>query len=139
MGGSARGYLFRTVLGVVILLAGLAVIGYVLVLGLHMFQDPKLGLGAASTFGKTPSATDIGVGFGVLIVRIALLFLGSIGGSLIANKGIHLLFAAPTVPAATHGPQPHPAPHPQEARPSEVPLRVEPEEPRAPGARRGGV
>ena len=41
-----------------------------------------------------PSAVQIGRDLIGLIVRIALLFLGSISGSLIANKGINLYFTA---------------------------------------------
>src|SRR5579871_6700153 len=91
---SSRGDLFGRVLGVLVLLAGLAVIFTVLWLAFQMFRDPNLGLAAASAPGKGLSATDIGVGFGLLIGRIALLFVGSICGSLIGNKGIKLYFAA---------------------------------------------
>ena len=59
------------------------------------FKDPNLGMGG----DKSPTATDVGMGFVRLILKIALLFLGSISGSLIANKGIHLYFTG----SGTHG------------------------------------
>ena len=88
---SGRGDLFARVFGFLITLVGLAVILGVLWLGFGMYKDTNLGLGGPSA-GPSPNATDLGLGFVKLILRIALLFLGSISGSLIANKGIHLYF-----------------------------------------------
>jgi hypothetical protein len=85
-----RGDLFGRALGALVLLGGLAIICVVLWFAFQMFQDPNMGLGAA----KNATAADVGVGFGKLILRIALLFLMSFCGSLIANKGINLYFAS---------------------------------------------
>lgn len=85
-----RGDLFGRALGALILVGGLAVICAVLWLAFQMFEDPNLGLGGA----KSATATDVGIGFGKLILRIVLLFLASFSGSLIANKGINLYFAS---------------------------------------------
>ncbi|MEP6757512.1 MAG: hypothetical protein ABJA67_18570 [Chthonomonadales bacterium] len=82
--------IFAQVMGFLVFLTGVGVILTVLFLALEMFRDEKLGI--KTTSGPTISATDLGVGFGVLILKIALLFLGSISGSLIANKGIQLYF-----------------------------------------------
>ena len=82
--------IFAQVMGFLVFLVGLGVILSVLYFALEMFRDEKLGLRATS--GPSISATDLGVGFGVLILKIALLFLGSISGSLISNKGIQLYF-----------------------------------------------
>jgi hypothetical protein len=102
---SHRGDIFGRVLGAFIILGGIAVICAVLWYAFQMFNDPNLGLGAA----KNATATDVGMGFGKLIVRIVLLFLASFSGSLIANKGINLYFAA--LPGAARHPEtPHPAP-----------------------------
>jgi hypothetical protein len=91
---------FARAMGFLVFLLGVGIIMAVLWLAVRMWQSPTLGLAAARVPGA--SAADIGVGFGVLLVRIALLFLGSISGSLIANKGIRLYFtgtgAAPVVP-----------------------------------------
>ena len=82
--------IFAQVMGFLVFLVGLGVILSVLYLALKMFQDDKLGIHASS--GPSISATDLGVGFGALVLKIALLFLGSISGSLISNKGIQLYF-----------------------------------------------
>lgn len=113
MSPSSRGDLFAKVIGFFVMMVGLAVILGVLWLGFGMFKDPNLGMGGE----KSPTATDVGMGFVRLVLKIALLFLGSISGSLIANKGIHLYFTGSgthgggtTVVTATH---PHaPAPEP---------------------------
>jgi hypothetical protein len=96
-----RGDLFGRILGALILLGGLATICAVLWFAFQMFQDPNLGLGTS----KNATAADVGMGFGKLILRIALLFVMSFCGSLIANKGISLYFASlPGAPAHDEAP-----------------------------------
>ena len=117
-----RGDLFAKVIGFFVMMVGLAVILGVLWLGFGMFRDQNLGLGAGN--GPAPTATDLGIGFVKLVLRIALLFLGSISGSLIANKGIHLYFtgAAQAAPAAAARPEPAPhAPAPEPTLPPSGP------------------
>lgn len=87
-----RGDLFAKFMGFLVMAAGLAVIAGVLWLAWSLFQDPFQGTRAVDP-KKGPDAVEIGMGFGRLLVRIGLLFLASICGSLIANKGIHLYFA----------------------------------------------
>ncbi len=87
-----RGDLCARLLGIFVFLLGVAVILCVLWLGFRMYADPNLGLRSAKPHSP-PDAMDIGTAFLRLVVRIALLFLGSICGSLIANKGIRLYFA----------------------------------------------
>lgn len=53
-------------------------------LGLSLTGDPK----------RDPNVTAIGVQLAGLLIRVALLFLMSIAGSLVANKGINLYFSA---------------------------------------------
>jgi hypothetical protein len=101
--GGSRPDLFARVTGFLVFLLGIAIIVGVLYLAFEMWRDPNLGIGAAARPlpGVTATgltATDIGIGFGRLILRIGLLFLGSISGSLIANKGIKLYFSAYTDP-----------------------------------------
>ena len=88
----SSGHLLGQFLGALVMLAGIAIICGVLWLAFGMFRDPNLGLGPSTV--KPLTATDIGVRFIGLIMRIALLFLGSISGSLIGNKGIRLFFAS---------------------------------------------
>lgn len=99
---SPRGDLFARILGALVFLAGIGVILGVLWLALEMWRDPNLGLHSLN--GKaSPSASDVGIDFGKLLVRILLLFLGSVSGSMIANKGVHMYFSAlapkPPMPA----------------------------------------
>ena len=82
---------FAQAMGFITFALGLAVIIEVLIIAMQMFNDKNLGF--HTTNPKGPSAADIAIGFGVLVLRIALLFLGSISGSIIANKGVQLYFS----------------------------------------------
>jgi hypothetical protein len=94
MAGSSRGDLFARVMGFVVFLLGVAIILMVLRLGFQMYEDPRVGISLTSRTGASASATEVGASFARLTVRIALLFLGSVSGSLIANKGINMYFSA---------------------------------------------
>lgn len=89
-----RSDLFGRIIGFLVFLGGICIIVFVLMLAFEMFRDPNVGLPPPAASSEKTSAVDIGVGFGKLLVRILLLFLGSIGGSLIANRGIQLYFSA---------------------------------------------
>jgi hypothetical protein len=102
--------IFAQVMGFLVFLLGLGIILGVLWLAFGIWNDTNLGLGATSKNGTT--AADIGVGFGKLTMRIVLLFLGSVSGSLIANKGIRLYFTG----AGMHGGQAPPATVAEEIR-----------------------
>ena len=95
MSPQVRGDLFAKIVGFFVMMVGLAVILGVLWLAFGMFKDPNMGLGAGAA---SKTATELGAGIVRLVFRLALLFLGSISGSLIANKGIHLYFTG-----AAHG------------------------------------
>ena len=93
-GASYRGDLFARVIGFLVFAGGVAIILWVLWLAFSLYKDPNLGLNRAPTPGGVgTTATDLGTAFIRLVFRIALLALGSVSGSLIANKGIHLYFA----------------------------------------------
>jgi len=87
-----RSDLFARVLGILVFLLGIAIILCVLWLGFGLYQDRTLGIPTAGP-KSGPTATDLGAAFIRLIFRIGLLFLGSLSGSLIASKGIHLYFS----------------------------------------------
>ena len=89
MTGSRR---LGQVIGILVFLLGIGVIVFVLIQAFHLYQNPTAGISGGTVVN--PSAVQIGRDFVGLIVRIALLFLGSISGSLIANKGINLYFSA---------------------------------------------
>ena len=79
-------------MGMLVFLLGIGVIIFVLLQAFRLYQNPTAGVAGGAVVN--PSAVQIGRDFVGLIVRIALLFLGSISGSLIANKGINLYFSA---------------------------------------------
>lgn len=94
MTSSSRGDRFARLLGALVFLLGIGVICVVLWLGFQMYQDPHLGGQAVSDSKTGPTVADLGIGFAQLLCRIALLFLGSVSGSLIANKGVKLYFSS---------------------------------------------
>src|ERR1051325_4647849 len=75
---------FAQITGILVFLLGLAIILFVLRLGFDMYNDPAASLQAFQKAGT--KAPDIGMAFAGLILRIGLLFFGSVSGSLIANK-----------------------------------------------------
>src|ERR1041385_8087344 len=83
---------FAQITGILVFLLGLAIILFVLRLGFDMYNDPAASLQAFQKAGT--KAPDIGMAFAGLILRIGLLFFGSVSGSLIANKGINLYFTS---------------------------------------------
>lgn len=67
-------------------------------LGLHLTGNPK----------TDPTAMAIGQSFGFLLVKILLLFLMALSGSLIAQKGINLFYSAvghPSRPVSAIAPE----------------------------------
>lgn len=89
-----RGDLFAKLCSILVFFLGIVLIFFVFWLSYHLFTSPNLGLHIASNPKTGPSLYDIGKEFAVLVLRIMLLCLMSICGSLIANKGIHLYFSA---------------------------------------------
>lgn len=97
MSSETRGDRLARCVGGAVFLCGLAVIAGVLCLAYGLYLDPGIPA-APSASAASPTLTDLGVGFGHLIVRIALLFLGSLCGWFIAGRGIGLYQAG-----ARHG------------------------------------
>ncbi len=94
MAGDRRPDVTARLLGLATFLGGIAVILIVLKLGYDLFTDPTLGRGVKPTGTDETTLLAIARGFAALVVRILLLFLGSVCGSLIANKGMHLYVGA---------------------------------------------
>src|ERR1043165_7643523 len=78
-----RGDLFARIIGFLVFVLGVAIILGVLWLAFQMYNDTNLGLRTPKFPGVATSAADIGANFMHLIFKLALLFLGSISGSLI--------------------------------------------------------
>src|SRR5579883_3423705 len=89
--------LFGRVTGILIFLIGVGMLLFVFYIAYGLFNAPPqsaLGLKVTGNPKTDPSAAAIGSQFGWLLFRIAYLFIMSIAGSLIANKGIHIYFSA---------------------------------------------
>jgi len=85
MSSEPGGGLSARLIGGAAFLFGVAVIAGVLRLAYGLYLDPGVpGPGANVTL------TDLGVGFARLLVRIGLLFLGSLCGWFVAGRGIGL-------------------------------------------------
>jgi hypothetical protein len=93
MSSASRGDLFARIVGFLVFCIGITIILGVVGLAFRMFIDPNLGRVATNPKGEI-SVAEVGSGFGRLVFRIVLLFLASLCGSLIANKGINLYFSA---------------------------------------------
>ncbi len=81
-------------LGAFAFVLGLAVIVVVLFLTYRLFQDPGLGRAAAARPGAEPTFLTLAAGFADLVVRVLLLLVGSISGSLIATRGLRMYSSA---------------------------------------------
>lgn len=93
MAVSSRGDLFARIMGFLVFILGVAIILMTMRMALGLWNDPNLGFKVAPG-GASPALVNVGLGFGRLLIRIILLFLISICGSQIANKGVHLYFTA---------------------------------------------
>jgi len=93
MAVGARGDRLAKIIGLGVFVAGLVVIGWVLWLALRLFEDPDLGAHAVGAGANPATLSAIGVGFGRLLIRIALLFLGSLCGWFIAGRGVGMYLA----------------------------------------------
>lgn len=94
--GTRSDWIGRAV-GMAVFVLGVALLLYVFYIAHRLFITPPaeaLGLKFTGDPKKDPNVSLIGVQFGALIFRLAYLFLMSIAGSLIANKGVHLYFSA---------------------------------------------
>ena len=89
--------------GLVVVALGIAMLVLVFSLAYHMFTQPVPGLNlTAPPKGVPPPAASIGLALTGFLERLLLLALLTLVGSLVASKGVHLLFAA----ARSHGPLP---------------------------------
>jgi hypothetical protein len=111
--------LYGAALGILVFLAGIALLGYVFLTAHALFETPPPPLpappppstpGTAADATNTASAaTAISQSLVDFVKRLLLLLLMCIAGSVIASRGIELFFkacaaATPSKPAAPHGP-----------------------------------
>lgn len=96
MGSGARHDILGRSIGMLVFLLGVGLLVWVFYIAYGLFSQPAAtALGFDAAHAKTaPTASTIGTQFGWLVFRVAYLFLMSIAGSLIANKGVNLYFSA---------------------------------------------
>ncbi|MCW3058897.1 MAG: hypothetical protein JWQ02_718 [Capsulimonas sp.] len=81
-------------IAILVFLAGIAMLCFVFMEAMHLFQTPVQGLNLPIPKGETaPPAANIGSALATYVMRIGLLGLMALAGSVIASKGIHLYFA----------------------------------------------
>jgi hypothetical protein len=87
------------ILGILVFLGGIAALALVFMIAYHYFNSPlgelKPPLRAPST---VPPATQLGKSALAMLIRIGLLIVMTIAGSLIAGRGVQMYFAS-TEPA----------------------------------------
>jgi len=88
--------LFSRILGVLVFLAGIAMLVYVFKSAHTMFTSSTMGLSLTTAKGAQPGAATAALGESAIriFVRIILLLLMSVVASLVSSKGISLYFAA---------------------------------------------
>jgi hypothetical protein len=85
------------IIGMLVFLLGVGMLVLVFKVGYDLFaQKPSsvLGLKFTGDPKKDPAAAQIGAHFGSMLFQLGYLFLMSIAGSLIAQKGINLYFSS---------------------------------------------
>ena len=94
--------------GLLTFFGGVAMLALVFSLAYHLFTQPVPGLNLSDPpQAVPPPAVNIGIALSSFLVKLLLLALLTIVGSLVASKGIHLVFAAAhgagieTAPAAS--------------------------------------
>ncbi len=94
---AVRGDWIGRLIGMLVFALGVALLVVVFYIAYGLFNTPPsaaLGLKFTGDPKRDPSATMIGSQFVWLLLRVAYLFIMSISGSLIANKGINLYFSS---------------------------------------------
>ena len=91
-----------------VFLLGVAMLVFVFVTALHLFQSPVPGLDlSASPGAPPPPAVNIGAAMAVFARSLLLLGVMTLAGSLLASKGAHLYFGTiyPPVEVTTSPPE----------------------------------
>ncbi len=82
-----------------VFLAGIAILVFVFVTALHLFQSPVPGLEPLQTSGAPPPpAANIGTSLAAFARQLLLLGVMTLAGSLLANKGAHLYLSTVHIP-----------------------------------------
>lgn len=91
-------------LALLVFLTGVAMLVFVFVTALHLFQSPVPGLEPLQKPGAAPpAAASIGTALADFARRLLLLMVMTLAGSLLASKGAHLYFGT-IYPSREHPP-----------------------------------
>jgi hypothetical protein len=88
------------VLGLVTFLFGVGILFFVFYLAYHLYGSPLPGLGLPAKSGTPPPAANIGIALTHFLKQVVLLAFMTLAGSIMANRGIHLYYAAAQARAA---------------------------------------
>lgn len=97
MSSGYRGDLTGRVLGAIIFLGGVGLLGFVFYAAYSLFRtnsEQALGLVFTGNPKLDPPAIKVATQFGWLLIKVVLMFLMAIAGSLFSQKGINLYFSA---------------------------------------------
>ncbi len=97
MSSETRSDVIGRIIGMLVFLLGVGLLSLVFYIAYGLFKTPSaeaLGLKFTGDPKRDPAALTIGAQFGWLLFRVLYLFLMSIAGSLIAQKGVNLYFSA---------------------------------------------
>jgi hypothetical protein len=94
------------IIGIIIFLGGVGLLVFVFMTAYSWFASPTVGLQAGPVKGAiAPAATQLGQSAMALLVRICLLIVMTIVGSLLAGRGVQLYFAASHAKAPSIAPK----------------------------------
>lgn len=90
-----RDDLWGRVMGIIVFLGGVGLLVFVFILAYDFFTADSIVIPTAPPNGEAPSAaTVIGQSAVQMIIKIALLVVMALVGSMLANKGVNLYFAS---------------------------------------------
>ena len=86
---------FGIIIGAITFLFGIGLLVYTFIQAAYMFSTPA---STAVRVEENPNIATISVSFGEVVLRIGLLFVMSIVGSVISTKGVRMYLAARATP-----------------------------------------
>lgn len=95
------GDLVGRIVGGILFLAGVGILVFVFVLAYGYFNSPNSGVAFAPANATTPATSQLGASAIVMLVRIGLLIVMALVGSLLAGRGMqfYLISSTPAAPS----------------------------------------
>jgi hypothetical protein len=97
MSSGSRGDILGRVVGMLVFLVGVCLLVFVFMQAFQLFgltPEKALGLHFTGDPKKDPLLAQIGSQFGLLLLKVAFLFIMALAASLISQRGINLYFSA---------------------------------------------